>query len=191
MHDGYSFNRKNDGKKVVQYNCINNRGKHPVCSAQISILKIDGSIVEKGDRGNICAQKIRNGNPLKDVTNVDFSQEMMERFDELAIETLGLQPAAIWKKFSAEITVKSRTWKGMTDNQVINRVNNICRKYYGGDALCVLEQPSAGMVQNSNYWFLQFSCAITDNETNKLEKKGGSGIQAFLGAFWGSSSTLH
>ena len=58
----------------------------------------------------------------------------------------------------------------MTYNQVINRVNNICRKAYGGDALCALEQPSAGMVQNSNYWFLEFSCAITDNETNKLKK---------------------
>ena len=22
IHDGYSFNRKNDGKKAVQYNCI-------------------------------------------------------------------------------------------------------------------------------------------------------------------------
>ena len=71
----------------------------------------------------------------------------MERVDRLAIETLGLQPAAIWKKFSAEITVKSRTWKGMTDNQVINRVNNISRKSYAGDALCALEQPSAGVVQ--------------------------------------------
>ena len=104
MHDLYSFNQKNDGKKAVQYNCINNRGKNPVCSAHIKKLK-NGSIVENGKHGNICAQKIGNGNPLKDVTNVDFTQEMMERVDELAIETLGLQPAAIWKKFSAEITV--------------------------------------------------------------------------------------
>ena len=101
MHDGYSFNRNNDGKKEVQYDCINNRGKHPVCSAQIKILKIDGLIVDKVKHGNICAHKIRNGNPLKDVTNVDFTQEMMERVDKLAIETLGLQPAAIWKKLSA------------------------------------------------------------------------------------------
>ena len=73
----------------------------------------------------------------------------------------------------------------MAENQVINRVNNISRKAYGGDALCALEQPSLVMVQNSNYWFLQFSCAITDNETNKPEKIVGSGIHAFLGAFWG------
>ena len=39
MHDGYYFNRKNDGKKAVQYNCSNNHGKHPVCSDQIKILK--------------------------------------------------------------------------------------------------------------------------------------------------------
>ena len=130
MYDGYSFNRKNDGKKAVQFNCINNRGKHSVCSAQIKILKMNGSIVEKGKHGNICAQKIGNGNAPKDVTNVDFTHEMMERVDELAIETLGLQPTAIWKKVSAEITAKSKTWKGMTDNQVINRVNNICRKAY-------------------------------------------------------------
>ena len=63
----------------------------------------------------------------------------------------------------------------MTDNQVINRVNNIRRKAYGGDDLRAMEQPSVGMVQNSNYWFLQFSCAITDNETNKLEKIVGFG----------------
>ena len=61
MHDLYSFNQKNDGKKAVQYNCINNLGKHSVCSAQINILKINGSIVEKGDHGNICAQNIGMG----------------------------------------------------------------------------------------------------------------------------------
>ena len=72
----------------------------------------------------------------------------MERVDELAIDTLGLQPTYIWKKVSAEITAKSKTWKGMTENQVINRVNNIHRKSYEGDAICALEQPSAGMVQN-------------------------------------------
>ena len=148
MHDGYYFNRNNDGNRSVQYNCINNRVKHPVCSAHIRILKIDGSIFEKGEHGNLCAQKIRNGNPMKDVTNVNFTQEMMERVDELALETLGPQPAAIWKKVSAEITAKSKTLKGMTDNQIINRVNKISRKSYEGDAICALEQPSAGMVQN-------------------------------------------
>ena len=112
------------------------------------ILKIDGSIVYKSKHSNICAQKIINGNPLKGVTNVYFIQEMMDRVDELAIETLGLQPAAIWNKVSAEITAKLGTWKGMTDNQVINSVNNIHRKCYGSDALRALEQPSAGMVQN-------------------------------------------
>ena len=112
MHDGYYFNQKNDNKKVVQYDCINNRGKHPVCPAQINILKINGSIFEKGEHGNIFAQKIGNGNPLKDVTNVDFTQEMMEWVDELAIETLVLQPTAIWKKVSAEITAKSKNLEG-------------------------------------------------------------------------------
>ena len=92
--------KKNYGKKAVQYNCIGNLGKHPVCSAQISALKIDMSIVEKVNNRNICAQKIRNGNSLNDVMNVNFTQEMMERVDDLAIDTLGLQPAAIWKKVS-------------------------------------------------------------------------------------------
>ena len=77
MHYGYYFNRKIEGKKAVQYNCINNRGKHPVCSAHINILKINGSIVEKSEPGNICAQKIGNGDPLKDVTNVGFTQLQM------------------------------------------------------------------------------------------------------------------
>ena len=85
---------------------------------------------------------------MKDVTNVDFMQEMMERFYEPALETLGLEPASIWKKVYMEITAKSKTLKGMTENQVINRVNNIHRKSYEGDAICALEQPSAGMVQN-------------------------------------------
>ena len=90
MHDGYYFNRKNDGKKAIQYNCINNHEKNSVCSAQIKILKINGSIVEKGDHGNTCAQKIGDGNPLKDVMNVDFTQGMMKRVDKIAIENLGL-----------------------------------------------------------------------------------------------------
>ena len=68
MHGGYYFNGNNDGKKAVQYNCMNIRGKHPVCSAQIRILKIDGSIDEKGEHGNICVKNIRNGTPLKGVT---------------------------------------------------------------------------------------------------------------------------
>ena len=85
MHDGYSFNLNNDGNKSVQYNCINNCVKHPVCSAHIKILKIDGSIFEKVEHRNLCAQKIRNGNPLKYVTNANFTQEMMGRVDELAI----------------------------------------------------------------------------------------------------------
>ena len=37
------------------------------------------------------------------------------------------------------------------------------------------------MVQNSDYWFLQFSCAITDNKTNKL-KKVGFGNSGLLGS---------
>ena len=56
---------------------------------------------EKGEHVNICAQNIRNGNPLKDVTNVDFTQEMIESVDKLDIENLGLQTADIWKKVSA------------------------------------------------------------------------------------------
>ena len=79
--------------------------------------------------------------------NVDFMQEMMERFYEPALETLGLEPASIWKKVYMEITAKSKTLKGMTDNQLIDRVNDIRRKFYGGDALCALEQLAAGMVQ--------------------------------------------
>ena len=54
MHDGCFFNGENDGRKAVQYNCIKSCGKQPVCSAQIRISKIDGSIVEKAERGNIC-----------------------------------------------------------------------------------------------------------------------------------------
>ena len=92
---------------------------------------------------------------------------------------------------SAEITAKSKNWKGMTDNQVINGVNNIHRKYYGGDALPAMEQPSAGMVQNPNYWFLQFSCAITDNETNKTEKMVGFGNPGLFGSLLGKGVQLY
>ena len=77
-----------------------------MCSAQIRILKIDGSIVDRGEHGNIFAHNIINGNPLKDVTNVDFTQEMIESVDKLDIENLGLQTADIWKKVSTEITTK-------------------------------------------------------------------------------------
>ena len=79
----------------------------------------------------------------------------------------------------------------MTENQVINWVNIIHRKYYGGDALRALEQPSAGMVQNSNYWFLQFSCAITDNETNNLKKIVGFGNPDLFGSLLGKGVQLN
>ena len=52
-----------------------------MCSDQIRILKKYGLIIDKEEHGNICAHNIRNGNPLKDMTNVDFTQEMMERVD--------------------------------------------------------------------------------------------------------------
>ena len=116
---------------------------------------------------------------------------MMERVDNLAIETLGLQSAVIWKKVSAERSFKSKTWKGMTDNQVINKVNNIHRKSYGGDALRDLEQPSTGMVQNSNYWLFKFSCAITGNETNKLKRIVGLGNPVILGSLVGKEVQLY
>ena len=47
------------------------------------------------------------------------------------------------------------------------------------------------MVQNSNYWFLQFSCAITDNETNKLEKIVGFGNPCLLGSLLGKGVQLY
>ena len=50
-----------------------------------------------------------------------------------------------------EITDKLKTWKGVTDNQVINRLNNICRISYGGDVIYALEQPAAGM---DNIWII-------------------------------------
>ena len=79
----------------------------------------------------------------------------------------------------------------MTDNQLINRINNISRKCYGGDALRALEQPSLGMVQNSNYWFLQFSCTIADNETNNVEKIVGFGNPGLCGSLLGEIVQLY
>ena len=79
----------------------------------------------------------------------------------------------------------------MNENKVINRLNNISMKSYGGDALCDLEQPSAEMVQNSNCWFLQ--CFVLLLTTKQISSKN-SGVREsmpFWGPFGERISTLH
>ena len=75
----------------------------------------------------------------------------MERVDELALETFGSSTSGYLREGVHRNNWQIENLEGGDWQQVINRLNKICRISYGGDVIYALEQPAAGM---DNIWII-------------------------------------
>ena len=92
-----------------------------------------------------------NNNPKS--VGIDYTTYMKKRVDEMALENIHFHPKEIWSKISKEMNERSTTWRGLTDNQVISRVRNICSQIQGSDLLRRFENSELAIMRNSNNFF--------------------------------------
>ena len=125
--------------------------------------------------------------PLGDISNQKDNKrqsfyvhdKMHNMTESIALSNLAMTPKEVWLEVYREMNKKSKSWSGMTNNQVHNLVNNTRRKMTGGDSIRKLEMPDMIKVQGSQFFFLQFNVLITDNTDKRLIESLVLGILVF------------
>ena len=103
-----------------------------------------------GEHTDFCKEK--NGIELDKTIN-DFTDEMNEMAEDLATKNYELKPKEIWKMIYSSMSEKSKTWKGLTKRQVINKVKNSRVEANGGDVFRLIEDINLSKVKDSNFSF--------------------------------------
>lgn len=159
---------KHEAKADCLYNCKKNCGKPSECTSQIKVY-VDGRLEEIGRHSHKCV-RIIGKKPLEDDTTaqavnrstVDFTEEMKALTEELALSSKPYSPRAIWDIVSTKMNAKSKTWKGLTDVQVVSKVHNVRMKANGGDVIRACEANNMAHVEDSPFLFLQFNVTMSD-----------------------------
>ena len=98
-------------KNSILYNCKCNRaGKETLCSFQLYIFN-DGSETTNGEHGPDFHPAGLSLGHCQEISRkrglvVDYSVEMGERAEELALENLSMKPSKIWKIIQKEFNEK-------------------------------------------------------------------------------------
>ena len=142
-----------------QYNCMKNRGGTSACTHKLYVFE-NGDRVERGEHGQNCYLA---GVPIEELQEdaakrgeiIDYSSEMGERAKILAEEDTRVKPAEIWRIIADEMHAKHESWKGLSEQQVQDKVRNT-RKELGGSPAEIfekLEDPKYKKVSNSYYFY--------------------------------------
>ena len=81
----------------------------------------------------------------------------------MAMDNLHMKSMDIWAKLTNKLNTIQPTWKGLTQYQVITRVQNIRSKIQGSDLIQNIEDAELAKMKDSNKFFLQFNCSIADD----------------------------
>ena len=163
-HKGYKFNKKWEGKVATIYWCANCKSSKSKCSFKIKVDFFGKIVHESGTHDVKCKIRTKiSKQALQDLTNahninpksegIDYTSYMKKRVDKMALENIHFHPKEIWSKISKEMNERSTTWRGLTDNQVISRVRNICSQIQGSDLLRRFENSELAIMRNSNNFF--------------------------------------
>ena len=111
---------------------------------------------------------------------------MKGRAEGMAIEFMALSALDIWKKLELEVSAKYPVWSGINDVQVKAIVKNTRHREYGTDMFVKLETDEVSMMKDSDRWFLQFNCLLTDPKDGKRSRMVGFANPRLIGLLNGN-----
>ena len=95
--------------------------------------------------------------------------------DKQALSNMSMVTNMVWQEVKADSDKRSKSWIGMTDLEVLNRMKHIRHKVRGKDIFRKIEQPHVSKMKDSHFWFLRFNMTLIDPETNELHRMIGFG----------------
>ena len=82
-----------------------------------------------GVHGNYCAQEVSQ----TDDKVGDCNNDMLEIVDKQALSNVTMTAKMVWQAVKADLDKRSKSWIGMTDLEVLNRVTHIRCQTHGRD----------------------------------------------------------
>ena len=111
---------------------------------------------------------------------------MKGRAETMAIEFTALTALDIWNKLEREVSAKYPVWSGINDVQVKSIVKHICAREHGTDLFVKLETEEVSKMKDSDRWFLQFNCLLTDPKDGKRSRMVGFANPRLIGLLNGN-----
>ena len=117
-------------------------------------------------------------------TFLDYTIEMFEQVDKLAVEDISTSAKKIWNEVSSNFRQQaqdagSHSYKGISRRQAESHVYRTRNKANGGDIFRTIEAPPVSMVLNSKHNFLQFNFTVPNGD--KTERVTGWGNPGLFG----------
>ena len=190
VHDGFPFTRKkvNVDATNALYWCRHVRSCK--CSARVRVIIPSGSVVVVSDlHSEKCVAHLKKEAQYasaKKNTCVRVNDFMKGRAEGMAIEFMALSALDIWKKLELEVSAKYPVWSGINDVQVKAIVKNTRHREYGTDMFVKLETDEVSMMKDSDRWFLQFNCLLTDPKDGKRSRMVGFANPRLIGLLNGN-----
>ena len=184
----YNFDKIITKGTVETFRCKYNRGKERKCNARLKrCVESKVIIKESGNHHENCFLHVDlNVKPASEKT-VNAKKEIRELVDQLSVDNLTWNPRKIYKHVKEYFDKKYKSWYGLTDIQICNRVHNVRREMCFGDSIYqTIEQPHIGMMDDSNDWFLQINYTLADRKTHKLNRLTVFGNPHLFGLMYGS-----
>ena len=196
--NGYKFHKKVSCKKYTIYWCCNRRNLD--CPVKANVM-LDGSIKVLGDHSQKCQMKVKGAKRiLKEIEEgadpdfeskkkvVDYSEFMLQRCSELALENRSMAPTKVSELIFDEMKEKKgKTWRGATLSQLVNRCRNERMKLHNGDVYRTIETPEVGKFCDSQLWFLQFNLSLPVKNEERVDRIVGFGHPALFSLISGSN----
>jgi hypothetical protein len=117
-------------------------------------------------------------------TFLDYTIEMFEQVDKLAVEDISTSAKKIWNEVSSNFRQQaqdagSHSYKGISRRQAESHVYRTRNKANGRDIFRTIEAPPVSMVLNSKHNFLQFNFTVPNGD--KTERVTGWGNPGLFG----------
>ena len=166
MHENFDhiFAHAKVSGGIVVY-CEHRKNKNNNYNAKIK-QKPYGHIITSGAHGTECSMRMKTTESgVDDCTSITKSI-----VDNASHKNQNCTPRRICLELKQELDKKYSTWIGVSDMQVMNRVNHLRYQPLGKDALLRIEEPNAGKTKDYKFWFLQFNMAAPNPDANEFER---------------------
>ena len=105
----------------------------------------------------------------------DHASAMKSMVDNVVHSNPNWDPHRVMLEAKKELGKLSSTWIGMSDTQDMSRAKHARCQSLGKDAFRLMEEPHAGKMKDSKFWFLQLSMVAPNPDANELERVASFG----------------